>query len=154
MWMRRLAVLNQAIVVLGSVTQLLAGMRSEPPTKRRIAESFLSWSLPLNLGILETFFFVRHVIRERAGAEDSGEAREDRVRSQVAVAHLAFGVLGFLAVRFRGKFWLATAVGHAILLIGTATVHGRDALKDKMSLFDVMISLAHLGLLKAYDPLE
>src|SRR5215213_51238 len=88
MWMRRLAVLNQVIVVLGSVTQLLAGMRSEPPTKRRIAESLLSWSLPLNLGVLETFFFVRHVIRKRAGAEGSGEVGEDRVRSEVAVAHL------------------------------------------------------------------
>jgi len=154
MWMRRLAVLNQVIVVLGSVTQLLAGMRSEPPTKRRIAENLLSWSLPLNLGVLETFFFVRHVIRKRAGAEGSGEAGEDRVRSEVAVAHLAFGVLGFLAVRFRGMFWFATIVGQAILLIGIATVNGRDALKNKMYLFDVLMSLAHLGLLKAYDPQE
>ena len=57
MWMRRVAVLNQAIIMLGSIIQVLAGARDQPPTKRRVAEVLLSWSLPLNLGVLETLFF-------------------------------------------------------------------------------------------------
>lgn len=70
MWMRRLAVFNQAVVVLGSVTQLLAGTRSESLTKRKVAESLLSWSLPLNLGVLETLFFAQHVLRGGRTVED------------------------------------------------------------------------------------
>jgi hypothetical protein len=154
MWMKRLVVLNQMTIVLGCVTQLLAGRRSAPPTKHRVAESLLCWSLPLNLGVLETFFFVifvRHLVRGNVSLSTS---EEDRVRAQVAVAHLAFGVLGLLAIRFRGMFWFATIIGQAILLIGIAAVNGREMFKSKMSMFDVLMSLAHLGLLKAYDPLE
>ncbi len=149
MWMKRLAVLNQMLIVLGCATQLLAGKSSEPPTRRRVAESLLSWSLPLNLGVLETFYFVRHILRSGVG-----RSAEERVRSREALGHLAFGVLGLLSIRFRGMFWFATVIGQAILLIGIAALNGREMLKDKMSRFDVLMSLAHLGLLGAYDPLE
>jgi hypothetical protein len=154
MWMKRLVVLNQMIIVLGCVTQLLAGRGSAPPTKRRVAESLLSWSLPLNLGVLETFFFVifvRHILRGNVSLSTS---EEDRVRAQVAVAHLAFGVLGLLSIWFRGMFWFATIIGQAIFLSGIAAINGREIFRDKMSLFDVLMSLAHLGLLRIYDPLK
>ena len=152
MWMKRLVVLNQMVIVLGCVTQLLAGRRSGPLTKRRIAESLLSWSLPLNLGVLETFFFVIFVRGILRGSVSQSTSEEERVRAQVAVAHLAFGVLGLLSIRFRGSFWFATIIGQAIFLIGIAATNGREMFRDKMSLFDVLMSLAHLGLLKAYDP--
>ena len=152
MWMKRLAVLNQIIIGLGCVTQLLAGWRSEPLSKRRVAESLLSWSLPLNLGVLETFYFVRHVLHVlRSGV---GQSEEDRVRARLAVAHFAFGILGLLSIRFRGMFWFATIIGQAVFLMGIAALSGREMFKDKMSLFDVLMSLAHLCLLKAYDALE
>lgn len=48
--MRRLSILNHAVVVLSSVTQMVVGARSEPPTKDKGPENLLSWSLPLNLG--------------------------------------------------------------------------------------------------------
>ena len=149
MWMKRLTVLNQVIILLGWGTQLLTSIGSEPPTKRRVAESLLSWSLPLNLGVLETYYFVRHVARRGIG-----QSAEERLLAQVAIAHLAFGVLGLLSLRFRGMFWFATIVGQAILLIGIAAINGRELFKDKMFLFDVLMSLVHLGLLKAYKPLE
>ena len=150
--MQRLAILNQIVIVLGCLTQLLAGGRSAPPTKRMVAKSLLSWSLPLNLGVLETFWFVRHLRNVLRGG--AGQSAEDKVRSREAVAHLAFGVLGLLSIRFRGIFWLATIIGQAIFLIDVAAVDGREMFKDKMSVFDVLMSLAHLGLLKAYNPLE
>jgi hypothetical protein len=155
MSMRRLAVLNQVILVLGSAMQLLAARRrGESPSGRRAAEILLSWSLPLNLGLLETYFFVGHVRRGRKRtSEDAGPSEQDKVRSELAVAHLAFSVLGLLSARFRGMFWLATVVGQAIFLVGVAAVRAREILKDKMYFFDVVMSLAHLGLLKAYDPL-
>ncbi len=91
--LQRLAVLNQVIVALGSVTQLLVSSRSEPLTKRRVAESLLSWSLPLNLGLLETLWFVGHLRRGRT-TEGVGQPAAHKVLSELAVAHLAFGVLG------------------------------------------------------------
>ena len=154
MWMRRLAVLNQVIVAVGFATQLLAGARSEPPTKRRVAEGLLSWSLPLNLGVLETLLFVRHILRGESSAEGADQAPRDRLLRELAVAHLAFGVLGLLCVRFRGMFWFATIVGQVIFLCGIAAVNAREISKDKMYLFDVLMSLVHVGLLRAYGPLQ
>ena len=148
--LQRLAVLNQVLVVLGSVTQLLVSSRSEPLTKRRVAETMLGWSLPLNLGLLETLWFVGHLRRGRS-AEGVGQPAADKVLSELAVAHLAFGVLGLLSIRFRGMFWFATVVGQAVFLGGVAAVNAREILKDKMYLFDVLMSLAHVGLLAAYD---
>lgn len=150
--LKRLAVLNQIVIVLGSVTQLLVLTRSTALTKRKVAESLLSWSLPLNVGVLETLWFVGHLRRGRA-ADGVGQPAADQVRSELAVAHLAFGVLGLLAIRFRGMFWFATVVGQAVFLGGVAAVNAREILKDKMLLFDVLMSLTHVGLLKAYDPL-
>ncbi len=138
--------------MLGSVTRLLASTRNEPLTKRKVAESLLCWSLPLNLGSLETLWFVGHLRRGRT-TESVGQPPAERLRSELAVAHLAFGVLGLLAIRFRGMFWFATVVDQAVFLGGVAGVNARDILKDKMYLFDVVMSLAHIGLLKPYDPL-
>ena len=147
MSMSRLAVLNQVIVVLGCAAQLLAARRrGESPSGRRVAEILLSWSLPLNLGLLETYFFAWHILRGRRNSEDP-------VRSELAVAHLAFGVLGLLSARFRGMFWLATVVGQAVFLVGVATVRAREILNNKMYLFDVLMSLTHVGLLRASHPL-
>ncbi len=150
--LKRLAIINQVAVVLGSAVQLLASHRSGSLTKRKAAESLLSWSLPLNLGVLESLWFVDHLRRVRA-AESVGRPAVDPLRSELAVAHLAFGVLGLLAIRFRGMFWFATVVGQAVFLGGVAAVNARQILKDKMYLFDVLMSLAHVGLLKAYGPL-
>ncbi len=154
MWMKRLVVLNQMIVVLGCVTQLLGGRRSGPPNRRMVAESLLSWSLPLNLGGLETFFFVRHVLRDGRISEEADHSAGDKAPSEVAVAHLAFGVLGLLSVWFRGMFWFATVIGQSVFLIGVAILHARNILQAKLSLFDVLMSIMHLGLLAVYDPLR
>lgn len=154
MWMKRLVVLNQVAVALGFATQMLVGGRSEPPTGRRVAESLLGWSLALNLGVLETFFFARHVLRDRRTTEETEEPTGDRLRSEVAVAHLVFGVLGLLSIRFRGAFWFATVIGQAVFFIGVSAVNAREISRNKMLWFDVAMSLAHLVLLRAYEPLR
>jgi hypothetical protein len=59
-----------------------------------------------------------------------------------------------LSFRFRGIFWLATAVGQVIFLIGIGVVHAREVLKQKIFLFDILMPLVHIGLLKVYKPLE
>jgi hypothetical protein len=149
-----LVVLNQVAVVLGSVVQLRASIRSELLTKRKIAESLLGWSLPLNVEVLEILWFVRCLLHKGRAPEGEGQPGAYCTGSELAIAHLALGVMGLLDVRFRGMFWFATVVGQTVYLGGVATVHARDIFKEKMYLFDVLMSLAHIGLSGIHDPLE
>lgn len=158
MW-KRLIVLGQVVVALGSLVQMLAGTRDERLTRRRAAECLLSWSLPINGGLFEIVAFLWHIAR-RENAEGVEKPAGDAWRQQAAVAHLAFGVLGVLSIRLRGAFWFATVIGQGIFLIGISIAHAREMLKkDKFSadvlfLFDILMSLAHIGLLIAYNPLQ
>jgi hypothetical protein len=42
------------------------------------------------------------------------------------MADLTMGVLGVLCLKFRGNFWLATAIGNAVWLLGDAVGHIRQ----------------------------
>jgi hypothetical protein len=84
-----LVVLNQVAVVLGSVVQLRASIRSEPLTKRKIAESLLGWSLPLNVEVLEILWFVRCLLHRFFRESDEprpGSRPVNRVSFQAAAA--------------------------------------------------------------------
>ncbi len=153
MW-KRLIILSQVVVVLGSLVQMLTSKKDERLTKRRMAECLLSWSLPINGGFLEIVGFLSQIVRRKENADSMGLPASNPLQSEIAVAHLAFGVLGLLSFWFRGIFWFATAVGQAVFLIGISVVHAREVLKQKIFLFDILMSLAHIGLLKAYKPLE
>jgi len=45
---------------------------------------------------------------------------------EVGMADLTVGVLGVLYLKFRGDFWLATAIAHAVWLLGDAVGHIRQ----------------------------
>jgi hypothetical protein len=47
---------------------------------------------------------------------------------EVAIANLAFGVLGILCLRIRDQFWLATGIGVSVWLLGDAYGHIREML--------------------------
>ena len=130
--LKRLAVLNQVAVVLGSVIRLRSSAGNEPLTGRQIAETLLGWSLPLNVGVLEILWFVRYLLHKGSAPEGVGQPGADRTGSELAIAHLALGVMGLLAVRFRGMFWFATVVSQTVFLGGVATrprdLQGEDVL--------------------------
>ncbi len=42
------------------------------------------------------------------------------------MADLTVGVLGVLCLKFRGNFWLATAIANAVWLLGDAVGHVRQ----------------------------
>jgi hypothetical protein len=44
------------------------------------------------------------------------------------MADLTIGVLGILCLKFRGNFWLATAIADAVWLLGDAVGHVRQLL--------------------------
>lgn len=45
---------------------------------------------------------------------------------EVGMADLTVGVLGILCLKFRGNFWLATAIANAVWLLGDAVGHVRQ----------------------------
>lgn len=158
MW-KRLIILGQAVVLLGSLLQMMSGTRDEQFTKRRAAECLLSWSLPINGGFLEIVAFVWLTVRKEENAEGVATPGGDAWRQQAAVAHLAFGVLGVLSIPFRGAFWFAAVIGQGVFLLGISVAHAREMLMQKkfsvdtLFLFDVLVSLAHIVLLAVYNPL-
>jgi len=105
--------------MLGSFVQMLYDARNERLTKSRVAERLLSWSLPINGGLLEIVGFLWHiVVLRKRDAEGENPSPGSTLRKHVAIAHLAFGVLGVLSIWFRGAFWFATVVGQVIFLMG------------------------------------
>lgn len=50
-------------------------------------------------------------------------ATRESFQSEVAVTNLVFAVLGLLTIWFRGNFWLATAIGYAVFMMGAGAVH-------------------------------
>jgi len=120
----RFIAVNQMVVVIGAVLQMLAGRKAgRAPNLRRVAECLLSWSLPLNVGLMGIFFFLGHTARAKETAEEIGWPAGNPFQTEVGIANLAFGVLGLLCARFRGLFWFATAVGHAVFMLGAAAGH-------------------------------
>ena len=73
-------------------------------------------------------------------------------------------MLGLLCVRFSGGlFWSATAIAHAVFMLGDAALHAREMVKEKnfnpgnagpVFFYDVSVPLAHLTLLRAYGRTE
>jgi hypothetical protein len=62
-------------------------------------------------------------MRAAAVAASIGWPPGNPFQYEVAVANLAFGVLGLLCLRFRDGFWTATAIGWSVFMLGAAGVH-------------------------------
>jgi len=161
--MGRVVALNQAIIVVGAIVRMLVGRGTHPPSSRRAAESLLIWSLPLNVGVNGLWAFLGHTARAKETAGEIGWPAGNPFQKEVAVANLAFGVLGLLSARFRGPFWFATAIGQGVFPWGASVVHSREMMKERnfnpgnagpVFSFDILLPLAHLGLLRAYSRRE
>jgi hypothetical protein len=93
-----------------------------------IGRIYLSYLLPLSVGLGGLFAFVGHTLRADEVARSIGWPAGNPFQSEVAVANLAFGVLGLLCVKFRDGFWTATILGYGVFLEGAAFVHIREIL--------------------------
>jgi len=110
----------QVIVVVGTVVHwLVAG----PRTGRRFAEVLLLWLFVVDVGVAGLMGFYAHTAMAAETAASIGWAPGSPFQFEVAVANLAFGVLGILCVWLRGLWWWATAVGISVFLLGAAYGH-------------------------------
>jgi hypothetical protein len=88
-----------------------------------VARTYLSYLLPISVGMGGLFAFVGHTLRAEDIARSIGWPVGNPFQFEVAMTNLAFGVLGLLCFKFRDGFWTATIVGYGVFLEGAACVH-------------------------------
>ena len=91
-----------------------------------VARVFLSYLLPITIGLGGVMAFLGHALRADEIARSIGWQTGSPFQFEVAVANLAFALLGILCVKFRDGFWTATVLGYGVFLEGAAYGHIRD----------------------------
>ena len=95
-----------------------------------VGRIYLGYMLPIAVGVGGLFGFVGHTVRADEVARSIGWPTGNPFQFEVAVANLAFGVLGLLCIKFRDGFWTATILGYGIFLEGAAYIHIREILES------------------------
>ncbi len=118
----------QVIFTLIAVVGASAHLAFSP--KRRtngaaIAGTYLLYLLFVYVGLMGVLTAYAHVFRPVETSASIGW-QTSPYEYEVGMADLTIGVLGVLCLRFRGNFWLATAVANAVWLLGDAVGHVRQ----------------------------
>jgi Family of unknown function (DUF6790) len=112
------------LAAIGFVLALLhLAIQKQPRTRERIADLLLTYAFAFPIGLGGLVGFIGHTIRAPAVAASIGWPAGNPFQYEVAVANLAFGILGLLCLRFRDGFWSATAIGWSVFMLGAAGVH-------------------------------
>lgn len=101
----------------------------QPRNIALIIKIALLYALVIFAGIGGIIAFSMHTFFSDQIARQIGWATGSGFQLEVAVANLAFGILGILCIWFRKNFWLATAIGYATFLFGAAGVHIHDIIQ-------------------------
>lgn len=90
-----------------------------------IAGTYLLYLLFFYVGLMGLLTAYAHVFRPVETSASIGW-QTSPYEYEVGMADLTVGVLGVLCLRFRGNFWLATALANAVWLLGDAVGHVRQ----------------------------
>lgn len=151
------AIIFLALALIGAAIHLLVEKR--PRTRERVIEVFLLWLLAVTVGAQSIFAFYAHAFLADRAAESIGFPPGNPFQFEVACANLAFGVLGILCIWRRGDFWMATALGSAIYLIGAGYGHIKEFIVNDnrapnnsgpILYTDILVPLVILALLWLY----
>jgi hypothetical protein len=113
------------IVAMVTLTGLHLWLGKRPVNGTRVTEVLLLYLLVIFIGVGGLVGFLGHTFKAREIAMKIGW-QPSPFQFEVAMANLAFGVLGTLCLWQRGKFWTATGIGSAIFLLGCAYGHLRE----------------------------
>jgi len=113
-----------ALTALCSVISLIKNRKDLSLLK--VVEIILFYIFFINVGLSGLLAFYGHAFLADRVAASIGWAAGSPFQFEVAVANLAFGVMGVLCIRFRDGFWLATGIGYATFLFGAAYGHIRE----------------------------
>jgi hypothetical protein len=94
-------------------------------TGAAIAATYLLYLLFFYVGLMGVLTAYAHVFRPVETSASIGWSTSP-YEYEVGMADLTVGVLGVLCLKFRGDFWLATAIANAVWLLGDAVGHIRQ----------------------------
>ena len=113
------------LLAVAAVTGLHLWLGKRPVTGTRVVEVVLLYLLVIFTGVGGLLGFLGHTFKAQEIAVKIGW-QPSPFQFEVAVANLAFGVLGILCLWQRQGFWTATGIGYAVFLLGCAYGHLRD----------------------------
>jgi hypothetical protein len=90
-----------------------------------IAGTYLLYLLFFYVGLMGVLTAYAHVFRPVETSASIGWSTSP-YEYEVGMADLTVGILGVLCLKFRGNFWLATAIANAVWLLGDAIGHVRQ----------------------------
>jgi hypothetical protein len=114
-----------SLVAVGVATGLHLWLEKRPVSAARFAEVLLLYLLVFCAGVGGLMAFLGHTFKAQEIALKIGW-QPSPFQFEVAVADLAFGVLGILCVWQRRGFWTATGIGYAVFMLGCAYGHFQD----------------------------
>jgi hypothetical protein len=94
-----------------------------PKTKENFVNLYFKYFLFWVVGISSIVAFSGHAFIPDQIARDIGWPTGSPFQFEVAMANLAFGVLGLMSLKFDHKFALATLIGWGIFLFGDGIGH-------------------------------
>jgi len=152
-----------AVIVLVLLSMLLPllhlAIAKGPWTCRNVLRLLLVYAFIFDVGgVGFVFGFIPHVFFANAAAKLIGWTPGSPFQFEVGLHDGAWGILGFLCVFIGGGFWLATALGWSLFLLGAAYGHVHQLLVEGdfapynliPAFTDTFIALWLLGLLYAY----
>lgn len=144
------------LAAAAAATGLHLWLGQRPVTRARLSEVLLLYLLVIFAGVGGVLGFLGHTCMAREIALKIGW-QPSPFQFEVALANLAFGVLGVLCLWQRQGFWTATGIGYATFLLGCGYGHLRDMIVQHnyapynvglvLWLNDLAVPLAILGLL-------
>ena len=115
-----IAYLYLAVAVVGAGIHLAV---SRPRTLHRATGIMLTWAFAVLVGAGGIIGAGFHVFAADQTARQIGWAPGSPFQFENAMGDLAFGVLGILCIWLRSGFWIATAIGWSIQMLGDAYGH-------------------------------
>ena len=118
----------QVIFTLIAVVGASVHLAFSPKRRSRgaaIAGTYLLYLLFFYVGLMGLLTAYAHVFRPAETSASIGWSTSP-YEYEVGMADLTVGVLGILCLKFRGDFWLATAIANAVWLLGDAVGHVRQ----------------------------
>lgn len=145
-------------IIVSIVAALIQIAIKRPKDRATVIDVFLLHSLVFNVGFVGFFFgFIPHVFFSEHAAALIGWEGGSHFQYEVGFHDGAWGILGFLCIWIRDRFWLATGAGWSFFMIGAAYGHLKDTLLHAnyapnnffMIFVDSIIAILLLGLLAA-----
>jgi hypothetical protein len=110
------------LVAVGVATCLQLWLGKQPVSLMRVVEVLLLYLLVFCAGLGGLMAFLGHTFKAQEIALKIGW-QPSPFQFEVAVANLAFGVLGIMCIWQRRGFWTATGIGYAVFLLGCGYGH-------------------------------